>query len=364
MAVIKRKNTKNYYIKFRRHGKQIMISAKTTDRHKAEMQELLYKRSAVCEYNQLNDIVKNIAKLRDDNPKILKSGLHMDDIWNAYLEQPGIKERRKRTINDKYQVFLRFREWLKEKYPGIRYVHEIDKYIANEYAGKLIADGKSGKTYGNIKTALRSVFQAIRYRADIDINVWDFIPSVSKKTIRTHRTFTDEEISGILKAADKTWKKIITIGLYTGLRFSDICNLKFGNFDFTEKLLVLVPSKTQRFSTRVVIPIHQKITRIMNLLPKIYKDDEYLFPEFSEDKHRNKENSRRFGKIMRKAGIEFPDGYITDFGSLRHTFNTRLESAGVAQETRIKLTGHTNLKTNEIYSHAVDPLRDAMKKLK
>jgi len=39
------------------------------------------------------------------------------------------------------------------------------------------------------------------------------------------------------------------------------------------------------------------------------------------------------------------------FHSLRHTFNSILANAGVPEETRIALTGHTTREQNQVYTH-------------
>jgi len=52
------------------------------------------------------------------------------------------------------------------------------------------------------------------------------------------------------------------------------------------------------------------------------------------------------------------------FHSLRHSFNSALANAGVSQEIRQKLTGHTSAEMNTIYTHhELAPLRAAVEKL-
>jgi site-specific recombinase XerD len=52
------------------------------------------------------------------------------------------------------------------------------------------------------------------------------------------------------------------------------------------------------------------------------------------------------------------------FHSLRHSFNSQMASAGIAQEVRMKLTGHTSTEMNKIYTHAEEAqLRRAIRKI-
>jgi len=72
--------------------------------------------------------------------------------------------------------------------------------------------------------------------------------------------------------------------------------------------------------------------------------------------------SMAFGRLMEGAGIA--QGTIRErgkgvgrkvsarsFHSLRHSFNTVLVNAGVPQELRMKLTGHSSTEMNAVYSH-------------
>jgi site-specific recombinase XerD len=78
----------------------------------------------------------------------------------------------------------------------------------------------------------------------------------------------------------------------------------------------------------------------------------------------NRGLSTGFIKIMTKAGVsrgetrKHVDGmagrsaHSRSFHSLRHTFNSSMFNGGVSQETRMKLVGHADTKTNAGYTHA------------
>jgi integrase len=56
--------------------------------------------------------------------------------------------------------------------------------------------------------------------------------------------------------------------------------------------------------------------------------------------------------------------YERGFHSLRHTFTTWLRNAGVSEEDRMTLTGHSTRESHSIYSHADERAgRDAIAKL-
>ena len=66
-----------------------------------------------------------------------------------------------------------------------------------------------------------------------------------------------------------------------------------------------------------------------------------------------------FKRIVKKAGIDpmtvsgkgLRQFTKRTFHSLRHSFNSALANAGVAEEIRMKLTGHQSRPMNERYTH-------------
>ena len=80
--------------------------------------------------------------------------------------------------------------------------------------------------------------------------------------------------------------------------------------------------------------------------------------------------SGQFAGIMARAGIvgkvtrHTPEGRANSslsFHSLRHSFNSAMANAGVSQEVRMKLTGHTSAEMNKGYTHhELAPLRAAV----
>jgi site-specific recombinase XerD len=49
------------------------------------------------------------------------------------------------------------------------------------------------------------------------------------------------------------------------------------------------------------------------------------------------------------------------FHSLRHSFNNAMANAGISQEVRQKLAGHTSAETNQVYTHhELEALRAAV----
>jgi integrase len=82
-------------------------------------------------------------------------------------------------------------------------------------------------------------------------------------------------------------------------------------------------------------------------------------PEFSNRRHPLQGGRKAWAATLKKAGIPFFPIY-----NLRHTFATRLTSAGVSPITVGQMLGHSSTQIVPRYAQVLDQNRlDAMKKL-
>jgi len=138
--------------------------------------------------------------------------------------------------------------------------------------------------------------------------------------------------------------------------------------DWQNKIIRFTPSKTKK---AVRLPLHPQLER--ELLKNAGIGNAPMFPTLAGRGTGGKHGlSGRFNAIMEKAGVEGKRTQASggrklsslSFHSLRHSFNSALANAGVSQEIRQKLTGHTSAEMNAIYTHhELAPLRAAVEKL-
>ena len=68
--------------------------------------------------------------------------------------------------------------------------------------------------------------------------------------------------------------------------------------------------------------------------------------------------------VIREREGPLPEVYLRSAHSLRHRFNSALAKAGVGRELRMKLTGHSSVDMNTLYSHhELETIRNAVKTL-
>jgi integrase len=161
------------------------------------------------------------------------------------------------------------------------------------------------------------------------------------------------------------------LGATSGLRLSDIANLRWEALDLEAGLLRL---QTQKTSAIVVVPLHAGFLDWLAGQPRgIAKA--HIFPRLAGIGTAGRQGlSVQFRGIMRKAGVtgrvSEPNGKkgrtrnSNSFHSLRHHFVSQLANQGVAPDIRQKLAGHSSATVHGIYSHhELETLRQAVSKL-
>ncbi|WP_311709653.1 site-specific integrase [Riemerella anatipestifer] len=138
-------------------------------------------------------------------------------------------------------------------------------------------------------------------------------------------------------------KRAFLFSCMTGLRFSDIENLKWKNVNYDENTgwtLNFVIKKTKAIE---YLPINEQAIK---LIGEKGKDEEKVFEGLIYSAYNNK----KLRKWIAKAGI---DKHIT-FHSARHSFATLQLTMDTDIYTVSKLLGHKNVKTTEIYAKVID----------
>jgi integrase len=161
-----------------------------------------------------------------------------------------------------------------------------------------------------------------------------------------------EEIP-LLEAASPHLRKIIVCALDTGMRRGEILSQRWEDVDFARELLFVTHSKTPEGEARE-IPLTR---RLFDLLWEQRENDGLIFTFKDKPLFRIK---TAWKGALRRAGIRH-----YRFHDLRHTFNTRLMEAGVMQEVRKALMGHSSGEdVHSMYTHVELPAkRKAIRKL-
>ncbi|MBT8546960.1 tyrosine-type recombinase/integrase [Polynucleobacter paneuropaeus] len=176
--------------------------------------------------------------------------------------------------------------------------------------------------------------------------------------------FSPKEIVSLYKIAlDENQKlaDLILIAMYTGARIEEICSLLCKDIDLKEESVTIVDAKTE--AGERTIPIHP---HIKDRIEKLIEDstDDYLLSGLTKNKYGDRANAlgQRFGRL--KTRQKFSSRYV--FHSIRKTFTTMLENAGVGENLAADIVGHEKPRiTYGLYSGgaSLEVMREAIKKI-
>jgi integrase len=173
-----------------------------------------------------------------------------------------------------------------------------------------------------------------------------------ERRIRRQVLSVTEEIL-LLAAAKDHLRAMIIAALDTGMRRGEITSQRWEDIDFSRKLLFVTRSKTPEGEARE-IPLTE---RLHEHLLENRKDTGLVVNFRNRPVHIVK---RTWKTALKNGGLRH-----IRFHDLRHTFNTRLMEAGVLQEIRMALMGHSaGSKVHATYTHIELPAkREAIRKL-
>ncbi len=162
----------------------------------------------------------------------------------------------------------------------------------------------------------------------------------SEKDRSRTRYLSQSEKERLLNLCTPFLRRIVLVALKTGMRQTEILDLKWGNIDSNANQIVLKRTKSGKIR---YIPIHPDVLVILQGLPK---GREYVF--FDDNEARTWHGQRRLGfeAALDQAGIR-----DFRFHDLRHTFASELVMKGADIKTISELLGHSTTRMTERYSH-------------
>lgn len=274
-------------------------------------------------------------------------------------EPKHVKRRRRLAIADaldaagKYRALgetaqKHFRAFVRDC--GLRCMDEVTPDAAFGYLSKKWPEQAQAKIFNNVKSALNHVFRLTLMDAGLDDSPFARIPN-RKLAPRHQRPFTEDEFVLIYQAARDPWKTAVLIAWFTGLRQKDVFLLRWDAI--CGDVLTVLPGKTARFGRAVQIPIHPQLVAALKALPHV--NDRVLGAWPYDPK--SVQFQTAFGKLLKRLKIVDDDLGIVNFNSLRDSFVTRCDAAGIPRHAIRGLVGHVYDDQTDLYSHDLTTAR-------
>ena len=213
----------------------------------------------------------------------------------------------------------------------------------------MLSTGLSYSSCKKVRTLISQLFDYAIINGWCTTNYAKFLNLGHNKPVRPHKPFTTQAINRLWRLSSPL-HDIPLILLYTGMRASELLNLKVRDINRKQRTIKITSAKTK--SGIRTIPIHDRIWPIIERrLNTIYVIQECR--TYSS-------LSREFNKAMHAINSK----HTTH--DCRHTFATRLDNEGANYNAKRLLLGHASGNvTDGVYTHkSLGQLRKAIRLLK
>ena len=279
----------------------------------------------------------------------------LNDVLTKYFYYLKSKSLSENTIKNYFRDLIGYFNYLNQ--------NNLDpsKSIKPEHIRKmlsfLIEKGFSKLSISRKISAIKSYInylEKFNYSAD---NYSELI-TIPKKTRNLPKVMTEKEINQLIKHVEINIKKnfrddaLIELLYSTGLRVSEIANLKMGDIDF-EKSEIKILGKGNK--QRVVIFNNKSKEKIIKYLKNDKRFISLKTEALFQNKFKKALSPRSIQRLLKKylnfSGIN--SKYSTH--TLRHTFATHLLEGGADIKVIQQLLGHSSPETTKIYTHVSSP---------
>ena len=217
--------------------------------------------------------------------------------------------------------------------------------IVEQFQTELINKGLKNSTSNKKLNVLKAMFSKAVDWEMVEEHILKLVRKVKLQPEDSRLRFiSKEECRELINACEPHLRPIVITALNTGMRKSEILNLKWdSNIDLKHGFILL--DKTKNHERREV-PINETLkSTLRSLFINRRTDIPYVF-HVPKTAKRYKSIKRSFATALRRSKIlDFR------FHDLRHTFASHLVMSGVDITTVSRLLGHKSLKMTLRYSH-------------
>ena len=276
-----------------------------------------------------------------------------DNIIDSYCDSVWVeKGLSKNTVSSYMSDLLQLSKWLKKQNKDLNNCTESD---LNSFLASKIDQGNSTTSVNRALSSIKGFYNWLVYNNYLSVNPSELLesPKIGRK-LPVH--ISEEDVEKILNAPKLSINKgvrdktILELLYATGLRISELTNLKLNQIDLTRGIVrVMGKGNKER-----IIPIGETALTWLNNFINNYRQDFII----------NKNNNyiflnRKGDQLSRKSCWSLITSYSKKVlsskkispHSLRHAFATHLLNNGADLRSVQMLLGHSSLSTTQIYTH-------------
>lgn len=263
-----------------------------------------------------------------------------------------------------YQVDLsQFQEFLKEVFNST--LIKADHVMSRSWLVQMLEYGISPRTVHRKITALKTFYKFLlkEEKLQIDPTLKIVLPKMTKKLPH----FVEQEQMNVLlddlpfeKGYEGSRDKLILELFYsTGMRQSELINIKINHIDFSSGLIKVIGKRNKERLIPLTNELSQKINAFMNLRTELPNSESPFLLLTLKGK-------KLYPSLLYRM-VNHYLGQVTSLDKksphvLRHTFATHMLNNGADLNAIKELLGHESLSATQVYTHnSIDKLKKVYK---
>ena len=269
----------------------------------------------------------------------------MSELKNKMIQQMQLKGYSTSSIKNYTECIVGLANYYKIS-PDLLSIEQVRNYIHF----KLIEKKLSKSWVNQIVSALKILFCDILKREWSELD----IPRPRREK-KLPVVLSKQEVSQLIAVTiNLKHRALLTLKYSSGLRLSEIKNLKIGDIDSKRMMVRIVQAKGFKDRYSILSPVALELLRDYW---KRYRPVTWLFETKKSQVMADNTIQCVFKNALRKTGIKKQVG----IHSLRHSFATHMMEQGVSLPIIQQLLGHKSLRTTSVYLHVQKYTLDSVK---
>lgn len=271
-------------------------------------------------------------------------------LKNKFIKYLSAEKRFSANTITSYSTDLdQFSIFLSKEYQISNEVSEISFQIVRSWIAYLLEKGVTPRSVNRKISTLKTYFKfLIRENVILESPMLKIVAPKSKKRLPVF--IEENQIENLLNEVefDKGFigerdKLIIELFYVTGIRLSELINIKIFDISFSNSLIKVLGKRNKER----LIPLSINIVNELQTFVKKHNLNNYLFTNLGGTKVYTKLVYRVVNKYIGKiSSVNKKSPHI-----LRHTFATHMLNNGADINAIKELLGHANLSATQVYTH-------------
>ena len=334
MSVVKRGNSKNWYIHFQFNGQTYIRSSRTINKKLAEQMEIEWK-----------------AKLHSEQYQGRKQRITLAEAFEQYkLSKQGIASYRNLTAHETV---------LRRLLPMKKHIDELNSRDLEKFKRDRVGEGVGAES---IKYGLLLIRGTLKFAEQLGYQVCDVTFPQIKLPKNSLRYLSDDEERRLLVALDpmrhgaglqpvaersaemqrslQDAYDLVILLLDTGARYSEIANIEWSRIDLVTRTIHLWRQKVQNETVLYMTD------RVFDVLSRRASTNAGRFVFCNRNGDARGYSAMSIRKAINRAGLRG-----CRIHTLRHTHASRLVQNGMSVYEVKEILGHSDIKTTLRYAH-------------